>query len=306
MSMFDISSWLLHLCLTHSFCACAQWLMVCAPAHEALSLTFVIVVAVVVVTITQRNAGVAIVVVIVAIVQCNVENNDIVDIFLVVVAVAQPRIWNSLCAIAPGACSWHMVLLQPLSCCHCCRCVTRHWNGVCLCTRLVVVTVVQPDVEMACACAQGLVGVTVMWCDVENGVHFCTRPCHLCRHATQRWKWCVLVHKALLSLLLCDTMGKCMGHIKLKLCAHARWLMHGLHLGWESSCSSAQWLWLMHLRKGRQLLLNCHCVIVDCCFSNDDSQYKSLCACTWGALCWHMLFSKPSLLLLPLHYTMCK
>jgi hypothetical protein len=32
-----LPGWLLRLCLTCSMCACAQWLLCCALAHEALS-----------------------------------------------------------------------------------------------------------------------------------------------------------------------------------------------------------------------------------------------------------------------------
>jgi hypothetical protein len=32
-----LPGWLLHLCLMRSMCACAQWLLCCALAHEALS-----------------------------------------------------------------------------------------------------------------------------------------------------------------------------------------------------------------------------------------------------------------------------
>ncbi len=45
---------------------------------------------------------------------------------------------------------------------------------------------VQRDVEIACACARGLVVITVMRHDVENGVRLRTRPCRCCRCATQR------------------------------------------------------------------------------------------------------------------------
>ncbi len=34
--MFDVANWLLCLCLTHSMCACTQWLICCVLAHEAL------------------------------------------------------------------------------------------------------------------------------------------------------------------------------------------------------------------------------------------------------------------------------
>ncbi len=164
------------------------------------------------------------------------------------------------------ACSWHMVLLQPFSCC--------------------------PD----CHCAMQCINV----------VRLCTRPFRCCRHATWRWKWHALAHKALLLSLLCNAMWNALVDIKLKLYACAPWLTHILCFGWESLCSSTCWHWLMRLRRGHWLLLNRHCIIVDCCLTNDDSQSKSSCACAWGAPCWHMLLSKLCLLMSPLRHTICK
>jgi hypothetical protein len=61
LSMFDgvaraclslmLPGWLLRLCLTGSMCACAQWLLCCALAHEALLLTFVVIITVVIVVV---------------------------------------------------------------------------------------------------------------------------------------------------------------------------------------------------------------------------------------------------------------
>jgi hypothetical protein len=53
-----LPGWLLHLCLMHSMCACAQWLLCCALAHEAsLSNTRRLLspIVVVVVAFAQRN-----------------------------------------------------------------------------------------------------------------------------------------------------------------------------------------------------------------------------------------------------------
>ncbi len=174
--------------------------------------------------------------------------------------------------------------------CCCCSCV------------VIVVTIAQHDMIVLCTRAQGLV---VCWRFTRRNMKR-TRPCCCQWCVTWCWKWRALVHKALLLSPLCNTMWNASVDIKLKLCAHTRWLMHSLRFGWESSCSSAWWLWLMHLRIGHQLSLNCNCIIVNSCLSNNDSQYKSLCACAWGACCWHMLLSKPCLLLSPLRHTICK
>jgi hypothetical protein len=115
------------------------------------------------------------------------------------------------------------------------------------------------------------------------------------------WKYRALVHEALSFVkALCDVIWNAQGLVVVAVVQHDV----------KMACACAQGLDVVAIVqrnvKRHWLLLNCHCIIVDCCLSNDDSQYKSLCACAWGAHHWHMLLLKPCLLLLPLHHTICK
>ncbi len=132
-SMDDVASWL-HLCLMLELVRVYAWccLAGCCIYVWCHSLC------------TCALGSPCWLVIIVAIAWCNVENDGIVTILVVVVAIVQCRIWNSSCAI---------------------RLVVNIW---CCCSRflVVLVAVMQHDIDMACACAQGLVVVPVVRRDV--------------------------------------------------------------------------------------------------------------------------------------------
>ncbi len=135
--------------------------------------------------------------VVVTIAWCDVENNDIIAILVVIIAIAWRTIWNSSCANAPGAPSRQIVLLQPFSCCFCCRCAAQHRNSMrlrmrpcCCCRRATQCWNGMRLRTRPCCCHHH---ATRHW----NGVRLRTRPCYCRCCVKQGWKWHALAHKAM-------------------------------------------------------------------------------------------------------------
>ncbi len=151
------------------------------------------------------------------------------------------------CCFVVVAIAWQNVLQnEPHAPAH-----VRLVDDICCCCSqvVIIVAIARHDMIVSRACARGLI---VCWCFTQCDM-IRMRPCRCWRCATWHWKWRALAHEALSSSPSCNAMWNASADIKLKLCARVRWLMHSLRFGWESLCSSARWLWLIRLRRGRRL-----------------------------------------------------